>query len=341
VIARKHLRNRARIRADQTDSTFPTDEEYNLLLDEAARETWYDLVQSGWPVASEEWTVQADGSQSYPLGDPRTLATFSFGAYLIRWVDDAEDPTPQNDWTVWVDSHLGSPAIQVLLDDDLKTVTLDYSSNAMPAPTIGELAEALRATGRLEPVGDNWVTDAAVGFSASTGLLGSFSGASAGSDPVAMVTGVWALEGAQRRQLRRLNEGRRAAMESQQSGQATAYEVVVSPSGTSVRLYPRTAAGPVLVGLIREWPGFASDVDRWHGPARSDELVVLAAAAKGMRKEGDDQGAAQLDRERGMLLERVTAMAHWLHMRDPLTIRDEGLEGAFGSMRRDPFDYEV
>lgn len=46
---RQELRDRARVRADQDASTFPTDAQYNILLDEAIRDVWYDLLAAGLP----------------------------------------------------------------------------------------------------------------------------------------------------------------------------------------------------------------------------------------------------------------------------------------------------
>jgi hypothetical protein len=59
---RATLRSRARVRADQDLSTFPSDSQYNDFLDDAGRETWFDLVAAGWPANFTSQTVTPGGS---------------------------------------------------------------------------------------------------------------------------------------------------------------------------------------------------------------------------------------------------------------------------------------
>ena len=228
MATRATLRTRARIRADQTDSTFPTDTEYNYLLDEAAKEAWYDLISAGWPINFSAVSLTATGTNPIAIG---------------------------------------------------------------------------------------------------------------ASGTVAFIRGVYRVDGSAFIPLRRINEGRRGYMTSALSGPASDYDVLIDPTlGPVVELFPRPSAGTYRVEYIAEHPGFAADGTAWYGPARSDELIVLRAAAKGMRKEGNDQDAMQLDREYSMLLDKVQQMASWFDMRNPQTIRDVGDPLL---PVRDPFDYDV
>lgn len=228
MATRAQLRTRARTRADQTDSTFPTDTEYNLLLDEAAKEAWYDLIQAGWPINFAAATKSATGTNPITLGISGT---------------------------------------------------------------------------------------------------------------VAFIRGVYHINGSTYSELSRVNEGQRASLMSAGGVQAaTSYDVRIDPSnGPVLELLPLPSSGSYRVEYVLEHPGFAGDSTAWYGPARSDELLVLRAAAKGMRKEGNDQGAGQLDREYGMLLEKVQQMASWFNMRHSASIRDTG---AFPGTK-DPFDYDI
>lgn len=59
------MRTRARTTADQESATFPTDAQYDLWMNEAMREVWYDLVTAGWPVDYTTATITATGAASY------------------------------------------------------------------------------------------------------------------------------------------------------------------------------------------------------------------------------------------------------------------------------------
>lgn len=229
MATRAQLRTRARTRADQDDSTFPSDTEYNDFLDEAAKETWYDLVQAGWPINFATVDKTAAGTNPITLGVSGTIA---------------------------------------------------------------------------------------------------------------FIRGVSYVNGTTRHELKRLNEGDRATLESVSgTTQASHYEVRIDPTnGPVLELLPLPSSGTYRVQYVLEHPGFAGESTEWYGPGRSDELLVLRAAAKGCRKEGNDQGAAQLDREYLLLLEKVQNMASWFDMRNPATIRDVGNMLDVG---RDPFDYDV
>ncbi len=225
MATRADMRTRARVRADQDNSTFPTDDAYNVWMDEGAKETWYDLIQAGWPVSfsSQEGT----------------------------------------------------------------------------------------ATGQFTVLGISGV--------------------------VAFVRGVYRKDNGGYCELHRVPEGQRAGLLLQAGNTPAYYQVLIDPTnGPTLELLPAPSGTLYHIDYTLEYPGFADDAAVWYGPARSDELIVLSAAAKGMRKEGNDQGAAQVDRERALLLEKVTGMASWFDMRNPPTIRD------VNSMPRlSPFDYQV
>lgn len=231
MATRAIIRTRARIRADQTDSTFPTNAEYDYLIDEAAKEAWFDLVGSGWPI---------------------NFAT----------LDKAVATNP---------------------------ITLGISGT------------------------------------------------------VAFIRGVYFIEGGTYHELRRVQEGDRAALMSETgAARPSQYDVRIDPTnGPVLELLPQPASGTARIEYILEHPGFAADGTEWYGPARSDELIVLRAAAKAMRKEGNDQGAAQLDREYDVLLSKVQSMAGWFNMRHSAMIRDVGDPTGVSPRSADGFDYPI
>lgn len=214
---RSDIRTRARVRADQNDTTkFPTDTHYNLYIDEACKDVYADLLQSGWPV-------------------------------------------------------------------DFSTTTIAYNGSS---------------------------TGQAVG----------------GGADVLSIVGVWTLVGGQRMELKRLNEGDRAVLTSSTSTGAYPefYDYRIGTSGPVIYLYPRVAA-TVFVDFIPDHTGLANDAAVWRGPIRSDELVVLSAARKGVLKEGPARHteAALLKDDYDELLAKVKSLASWADMRNPAMIRDE------------------
>jgi hypothetical protein len=226
MATRSDIRTRARIRADQDASTFPTDTQYNYLIDEAVKDVWFDLVGAGWPL-------------------------------------------------------------------NFSTANVTASTNPITLSVSGTLA---------------------------------------------FVRGVFQLDGGTYRELKRIPEDQRAAlMSGSASGEATHYEVRIDPTlGPVIELLPAQTGGTYLVHYVSEHPGLPTDGTNWYGPARSDELIVLAAAAKGLRKEGDDQGADRLMMEYGRLWEKVLNMASWFDQRNAPVIRD-----VMTFSRRDPFDFDV
>ena len=157
--------------------------------------------------------------------------------------------------------------------------------------------------------------------------------------PVLGVRAVFYNFGGQFWPLRRINPGKEALLRSlnNQTQYASFYEVRQDVSqGTVVEIFPTMAQGTYRVDYIPDFTGFASDGALWQGPPRSDELVVLAAAAKMCKKEQNDALAKEIMAERAELFRKVTAAASWLDMRNPAQIRDEASWSS-----RTTFDYPV
>ncbi len=213
MATRLELRNRARIRADQNGSDFPTDDQYNGYLDEGAREVFADLLLSGWPIDYSTTTIVTDGvTRTYPFG---------------------------------------------------------------------------------------------------------------GSDAVFSATMVYTNFGQTQTELHRVNPGHIAALRSAaaRGGLSRYYEVRTSTTGAVVEFFPK-AAGTYFVDYIVDFPGFANDASVWLGPVRSDELIVLKAAAKGVRKESRAGDAKTLDDEYDRLLLKVQRLSSWFDQRNAAEMRD-------------------
>jgi hypothetical protein len=214
MATRAELRTRAETRADQDGEDFPTSAQKNAFLDEAARETFADLVMSGWPIDYATTTITTNGA----------TRTYAFG----------------------------------------------------------------------------------------------------GTDPVFAATMVYTNFGNQFTELRRVNPGHMAALRTTgaSGGFSRFYEVRATvTAGAIIEFFPRVA-GTYFVDYIPDFPGFTSDSSMWLGPPRSDELIVLRAAAKGVRKEGRVPDAAALDAEYGALLLKVKELASWFDLRNPAEMRD-------------------
>lgn len=210
---RSDIRLRARTRADQEGEDFPKDADYNVYIDDSAKEVFADLVMSGWPIDTSTSTIATNGStQKYAFG---------------------------------------------------------------------------------------------------------------GTDTVFAATMVYTLFGNQFTELRRVNPGHMAALRSvgATGGFSRFYEVRTGVSGAVIEFFPRVA-GTYFVDYIVDFPGFSGDSSVWNGPPRSDELIILKSAAKGLRKEGRVQEAAVLDAEYDKLLLKVKELASWYDMRNPAEMRD-------------------
>lgn len=152
------------------------------------------------------------------------------------------------------------------------------------------------------------------------------------------VRAVYLVQGTNRTPVPRLDESRKAGLLSQAGvdGSLARYEILQDTTGTVVRFYP-AVSGTFEVEYIAEPVAWTADSDTWNGPARSDELICLHAAAKACRKEGRRGDAADLLQDYAQLLEQVLAAASWVDMRNPPTIRDVMTE----ARRGDAFDYLV
>jgi hypothetical protein len=78
---RLQLRTRARTRADQTNSTKPTDAEYNLFIDEACKKTWGELLTAGWNPGYTSTAFTANASLKYYPGSGATDILGIAGVY--------------------------------------------------------------------------------------------------------------------------------------------------------------------------------------------------------------------------------------------------------------------
>lgn len=144
-----------------------------------------------------------------------------------------------------------------------------------------------------------------------------------GTDTVFSATMVYTSIGGQFTELKRVNPGHVAALRSAggTGGFSHYYEVRTSIAGAIVEFFPKVA-GTYFVDYIVDFPGFSSDGSLWLGPPRSDELIVLKAAAKGVRKEGRVPDAQSLDGEYDKLLLKVKELASWFDQRNAAEMRD-------------------
>ena len=230
MATRLELQTRARTRADQDGSDFPNDVQYQTFLDEAARETFGDLVLSGWPVNYTTSTI---------------VTNVNTGVYAFG-----------------------------------------------------------------------------------------------GTDTVFSVLLVYTNMGGQQLELHRVNPGSVAALRStsNQGGPSQFYEARMDiNTGPVVEFFARSA-GTYFVDYVADFAGFANDAAVWRGPARSDELLVLLAAAKGCKKEGRTDAAESLRSEYRELLVKVKDLASWFDQRNSAMIRDvKPFEGFSG--RNASFEY--
>lgn len=65
MATRADIRGLARIYADQDSSDFPTDTQYNVILDAAGRKVWIDLIRAGWPASFATTTLTSNGATIY------------------------------------------------------------------------------------------------------------------------------------------------------------------------------------------------------------------------------------------------------------------------------------
>lgn len=226
---RANIRTRARIRADQDASGFPTDTQANLIIDECAKEVFFDLVGAGWPADYSTTNITANGATLYQLNS---------------------------------------------------------------------------------------------------------------GNPILGVVAVYAQIGAELFLLKRTPEDRIDSLRSLSAvsaGQPGYYHIRVSSTqGPVVEFLPKPTSGTFRVDHIAEFAGFAADGTVWFGPARSDELIVLKAASKFCKKEGEVADAQALMQEYAELFQKVVGAASWLDMRNQPVIRD-----VEGMASRDLFKFNV
>lgn len=166
-----------------------------------------------------------------------------------------------------------------------------------------------------------WPIDHSTSTIVTNGVTATY--AFGGTDTVFAAQMVYTLFGNQFTELRRVNPGHMAALRTTGAtgGFSRFYEVRTGVAGSVVEFFPRVA-GTYFVDYVADFPGFTNDASVWQGPPRSDELIVLKAAAKGVRKESRVPDAQALDAEYDKLLLKVKELASWYDMRNPAEMRD-------------------
>lgn len=157
---------------------------------------------------------------------------------------------------------------------------------------------------------------------------------------VVTVRGVFYLQGNDRYELKRVNEGQRAQLLSATAvtGFSEYFDIRVnSTGGFIIELLPRSSGQIYAVDYISAFSGFGgNDNTVWPGPNGSDELVALRVAIVAMRKEGRLDEASAKKEEYQELLQEITDMASWVNSRNPAMIRDVN-----SMSTRYAFDYPV
>ena len=140
MATRDQIRDRARIRADQDKSQFPTDAQYDLIVDACSRTIFNDLVAAGWPVKRTVETVTLTGATSYPInfGDPVNSVTHVYllqggQAIELKRVNEADVAGSRSslatgvypEYEVSVDMSAG-PVVQFFPSNATGTVKVEY-----------------------------------------------------------------------------------------------------------------------------------------------------------------------------------------------------------------------
>lgn len=68
MAALSDIRALARIHADQDSSDFPTDAQYNIIINSAGRRVWSDIMRAGYPFDFGTVNITSTGVTKYPLG---------------------------------------------------------------------------------------------------------------------------------------------------------------------------------------------------------------------------------------------------------------------------------
>jgi hypothetical protein len=80
---RADIRALARVYSDQDSSDFPTDAQYNIIIDAAARKVWMDLYRAGWPVNFSTVTFTSTGATTYTPAALASGVTSIHGVYYL------------------------------------------------------------------------------------------------------------------------------------------------------------------------------------------------------------------------------------------------------------------
>lgn len=205
---RAEIRSLARIKADQTNSNFPTDVEYNLLIDEAGRSVWRKLIKAGWSPSRGTTAITANGAPTY---------------------------------NVAANTHI--------------------------------------------------------------------------------VVSVMRVEGTTRTRLPLVKPEEWETYLSMGNGPALVYEVLGGVTGQlAITFYPRPTSGSYEVWFQETFPGFANDAATFTGPQGSADLIAIAAAIQGKKKEGMEAG--DLRDEFAEKYAEVCEDAGLLNSQNPATVRD-------------------
>ena len=211
MATRLQMRDRARVKADQENATYPTDASYNDWLNEAGGWVWRRLVAAGWTPGRVTVNLVANGSASYTLGTD---------VHSVRYVHRLDGT--------------GTTARRI----PLRRLRPEERSDAMPA-----------------------------------------------------------------------------------TGQAEVYDLALGVTAAQViELMPIPASGTYEVSYVPRFAGFAADGDNWYGPDGTDELLVLLAAIRGVKKENGDHGP--LAEELKDAWSEILDSANWVDQLGTPTVRD-------------------
>lgn len=154
AVARSVLRTNARVLADQDGADFPSDAHYNVYLDDAKRETWYDLVTAGWPVNYTSQTVTATGAGQYVLASGAAL----FSVRSVFRIDGASrTPLPRLDESIRGELLSSVGQNQALAYEVLVDPTLGHVIKLYPAAATGSvLVEYIAEAGPFSGDADTW-----------------------------------------------------------------------------------------------------------------------------------------------------------------------------------------
>lgn len=152
MATRATIRALARVRADQTNSTFPTDAEYNTLIDACASRVWRKLVKAGWRPARTTVSITATGAASYAVG---TNVSLILAVNRVEGTQHSKlSRLKQEDYA----SYLSMPAGPGLVYDLVNGVVATQAIEFYPRPSTGtyEVIYISRFAG-FAADGDTWI----------------------------------------------------------------------------------------------------------------------------------------------------------------------------------------